>query len=306
MTQHSILTEYQSITALLHGMEYINLSHRREQAPISVENYNRHIPTTNNSELSKPLSQLINNSKGLIENIIVHGSAGDCSSIPFSDLDATIVISDKITQSHQSLLRLQHYMRKEVLPFLYAYDSSQHHGFFFLWPALCKQYDEAILPPCVYDQAWAINPVSLSIQTKHNSSKGRTIALIKQALNSLENSSSWTKYTYKNLLSHLLILPSVHATEQGSSGLKSNSFDPFIVLFPNYKLIYEFASEQRLNWQHKHKFSATPLHLFAWRILGHKYPKVMAYRFPKHHIETNTLNNIRASLEDILNKSIDK
>ena len=306
MTQQSILNDYLSLVGLVNRSATKNQIQFREQSPVTIREYSRDIPAGNDSMLTLALKRLVDGSDGLIENIIVHGSAGDYTTVSFSDLDATIVISDKTVKSSHELLRLQHYMHRAVLPFLYTYDNSQHHGFFFLWPSLCENYDEAILPPCVYDRAWAVNPIILSIRTEHNSSMGRTSALITQILNSLGKNSSWTKYTFKNLLSHLLILPSVFATEQGNSAIKPESFTPFIQVFPEYKLVYEFASEQRLKWRHDHKYSVTPIHQLAWRVLSHRYPKVMAYRYPLHYMETSVLDNIRYSLESILYKGIDE
>jgi len=280
MNFNATLNLYRKTYSYVHGLPATSETTHLLQCPVSTTTFRHTIQERKGlkgSCLEESLQRLQSESNGLISNILVHGSAGDHSSIDFSDLDATLLIPDNVIYSQSGLNNLKGYLKSKVLPFLYSYDRSQHHGFFLLWPELCKAYDEAILPPIVYTNAWALYPIDLEITSTCNNSKGRFENMLSKISTRIQSKRFWSPYTFKNLISHLLIIPSIYYTEQGLSLLKQNSFSLFCSEFPEYEVIYEFASKERSNWRQGRNFSTSPLIKFGYYFLQGQLPNLLSH-----------------------------
>jgi|GEM_PF-6929931 len=303
MNSNSTLNLYRKTYSYVHGLPDTSEITGFLQCPVSTPSFQHTIPErsgTKESDLENCLQRLQSESNGLISNILVHGSAGDYSSIDFSDLDATLLIADNVAYSQSALKSLKLYLKGKVLPFLYSYDCNQHHGFFLLWPELCKAYDEAILPPIVYRNAWAIHKVDLEINCTHNNSKGRLENMLKRLSERIQNKRFWSPYTFKNLISHLLIIPSLYYTEQGSSTLKKNSFLMFCSEFPEYEVIYKFASKERSHWRQTKSFSTSSRIKFGYHLLQNKLPDLLSHLKPKIVIDDLDQSKLLSSIQSLL------
>jgi len=279
MTKPASIETYVTMQALLHGKTRAAPPKSNGQAPVTASTVQLEVsnqPPPPSQRLFKALNHLNIQSENLIDNIIVHGSQGDGTQNGFSDLDATLVIAQDVIDSAARLSTLTRFVQTKLMPFLYSVDPLQHHGFFLLWPGLQAHYDEAILPAQIYQKAWALKPVQLDFSIERNSANGRTQALFKQILSTLSRRDKLSRYEYKNLISHVLILPSVYYSEQGRSGLKASSFAPFCEQFPAYQTIYQEASTIRNTWQQAHHMNTTAFSKLGTRALGTDYPKYRA------------------------------
>ena len=87
---------------------------------------------------------------GVISNIVVHGSFGDYTAVPYSDVDLTLILRDGVIEDKQRLKQARRFITRRIIPFTLSIDPLQHHGPFVLWRQLQEDYNQAILPANVY------------------------------------------------------------------------------------------------------------------------------------------------------------
>lgn len=209
--------------------------------------------------------------RGLIDNILVHGSFGDGHFNSYSDLDSTLIISDGLLRDPAGWQSLARWHNRKFFPFLTRVDPLQHHGAFFLWSDLMDNYSEAILPIDVYrgGNAWAASRTNISLACHQPETNG---GLAVNTLNSLVNSeNSFFRYGYslfqaKRFLSNLMLVPALYYTDHGQSGLKQKSFKPFYEEFGHAANVIRDATAIRSTWQ-----SVGPLHTKIAQVSAHNY-----------------------------------
>ena len=84
--------------------------------------------------------------KEIVQNAIIHGSYGDYTYTPFSDLEITLVLCDGAATNPRKLDELRRWRIRKLNPLLVRIDPLQHHGPFYVWPELLRGYDESIMP----------------------------------------------------------------------------------------------------------------------------------------------------------------
>ena len=200
----------------------------------------------------------------LVSNLIVHGSYGDQTSNNYSDIDMTLILDDEIFTSSKKLTKLQKWLRNDLLPVVISVDPLQHHGPFFLWPNLIENYTEDILPIDVYQNAWAIEPLTVLFNSKSSNKTGNKAY---SALKNLQDDSKffhrgYTMYNIKRYLSNLMLVPALYWSDLGQPMFKGDSFEPFYKKFGSAAAPIKVASEIRQKWP------TTPEKIFKATQLG--------------------------------------
>lgn len=224
-----------SVSALLsgqaaHPIPSINIDessfHREEihfsRPPIT---YTVNIPwlTTLYAILDKPIQS------GLIKNSIIHGSYGDNTTTPFSDLEITLFLNDDILTSKSKARILASWVKKKLNPLLLRIDPLQHHSAFYIWQGLLDAYNQDILPLSAYKYAWAIKDETIRVKCHHQktteSLKLRYTSTAKKIIASKKNFFSYgvSPYAIKRLISNFVLLPAFYYQAKGMQYSKSDS-----------------------------------------------------------------------------------
>lgn len=165
---------------------------------------------------------------GVVENAIVHGSFGDFTQTPFSDLEVTVVINDGCLWNSNRRATVRQWLKETLNPVILTIDPLQHHGPFYLWPGLVSDYNEAILPLAAYRSAWALSPLSLTFTRRDNRERDSSFAL-RATLSSLRSyreryfREGVTPYSIKRLISNLVLLPAFLLQRDGAYRSKSEA-----------------------------------------------------------------------------------
>ena len=190
--------------------------------------------------------------EGVVRNIIVHGSYGDVTQCNFSDVDLTVVINESCLCDGELLRTLQRWLWKRLHRVVQSVDPLQHHGPFFLWERLIRDYSEAVLPVAAYESAWAVEPAALRF-TCHADNKARPIPASVAMCESLVGRIPLglrlgNMFSLKQYLSRLLLVPALYAADNGHPLHKAASFPPFYLRFPEASQPVKAASEIRATW----------------------------------------------------------
>lgn len=216
------------------------------------------IETTHASRLSwvEPLQEAVLAARyeGVVDNAIVHGSFGDHSYTEFSDLEITLLLSDRVFTSPEMALALRRWIRGTLNPLILAVDPLQHHGPFYLWPALLSRYSEAILPLAAYRSSWAVVPAGAAF-TLHDVPPGESSSSLDATLNSLSNyrrkffRHGVTPYAIKRLLSNIMLVPAFLRQRNGIHGSKPDAIAALAALdIPQVLEVMRLCTAYRAEW----------------------------------------------------------
>src|SRR5690606_11219768 len=87
----------------------------------------------------------------------VHGSLGSYEEVPYSDLDALVILNDGAFRSPARLARTARALGR-ARAFMYAHDPLQHHGWFVLTEADLRSHCEAYFPAVLFRYAKSLLP----------------------------------------------------------------------------------------------------------------------------------------------------
>jgi hypothetical protein len=191
--------------------------------------------------------------RGLIEDVIIHGSYGDFTFTNFSDLEITLVLSRFLYLKKEKELSI--WLKKVINPFILKVDPIQHHGPFFLWPDFLENYNELILPVCAYDKSWSIDGINLTVKKNIDLDfKVQKEALLK-TLNALLNCDKYffkygmSPYSIKRLISNFLLLPAFFYQSHGEIIGKPESIERIMHCNDlNIRGAIDMASALRADW----------------------------------------------------------
>lgn len=190
--------------------------------------------------------------KGIISNIIVHGSYGDYSYTNFSDLDITLVLEEEIFRNININTLSRKWILGKIYPFLYRVDPLQHHGPFYLWPGLIKKYSESILPLDVYKCSWGLKEEVIGFNTinRYNNDSRLSQTTCQSLLNHKISffSHGYSMYAVKRYLSNLMILPAFYFTDTHCPMHKKESFFLFKNKYKNSQEIIDISTHLRNIW----------------------------------------------------------
>jgi hypothetical protein len=192
----------------------------------------------------------------LVRNIIVHGSYGDFTYTSYSDLDLTVVTTDRVVEQEENIVKLRNWVECYLWPMMLAVDPLQHHGPFYLWQDLRDTYPENILPVQAYQEAWAMMGQRLKFRIAKRSSKKLSarqdlcVGHCKRLMNPEKQffERGMSMYSLKNYLSNLMLLPCRYWQQMGRPMHKSRCFDPFYRKFPTVSRPIRMAACLRRRW----------------------------------------------------------
>ena len=238
-------------------------------------------------------------SEDFVTNIVVHGSFGDLTSNNYSDVDMTLILDDNIFNSSNKLIKLQNWLRNDLLPVVITVDPLQHHGPFFLWPNLIENYTEEILPIDVYQNAWAMEPITLSFSSQSSDKRGNKAY---RALKNLQDDSKffhrgYTMYNIKRYLSNLMLVPALYWSDLGKPIFKADSFEPFYKKFGSAADPIKVASVIRQKWP------LTPEKTFKATQLGSRVKGGLEVARQLYHDESITdilVNQVIPGISDLV------
>ena len=234
-------------------------------------------------------ARLLESYPELLSNVIFHGSYGDFTNVSYSDLDFILLVTEDSLKLRHTRKRLRQIMLGEVFPFIYRIDPLQHHGAFWLWPALQRRYCQDILPICVYEKSWAVYPetVELNVMEIERAPRApRLMELVEREYSYLVAHPK-DSYAMKCFLSHIMILPCLYFSDINQHMYKAQSFRPFYERFGGLSRWVRTASRMRWLWPSTKTQLGyfLPLHRLS-RVLGPRYPIFIgkAVRLPEDKI----------------------
>lgn len=195
---------------------------------------------------------------GIIQDLIVHGSYGDFTFTPFSDLEITVVLSEGVLVSRKKADLFRRWVSRRLNPFIVQVDPLQHHGVFFLWNQIESAYDQAILPLCAYSNCWSLTGEVRSISCLDNTEALRKI-YHNRLLSTLHALTSYDSaflaqraslYAVKQMLSNLFLVPPLYYQANGEMLDKRSAIERFLGLseYPEMIESIKLASHKRANW----------------------------------------------------------
>ena len=252
------------------------------------------------SKFLHPISNLIeflSNEKNLyIKHFLIHGSLRDMEYVPgWSDLDTWVIVSDQVFHKKNRLLELKKIFI-ELNKFLLEVDPIAHHGFILLLESDLTNYDESILPIQVLKRAGSLiqNDV-IKINISENSlKKSRRFTDMKILFDMFNKTGEFHHHPYmgryltkdslfnnegmyqlKYLISLVMSVPVLYFTEIGKPVYKSESFESFSRIFPDYVDIINIFSEIRKCWGNHENHPYIP----------NKIPEWLTKKIPENFIE---------------------
>lgn len=163
-----------------------------------------------------------------ISCVAVHGSQATRDACDFSDVDVLVVVEDRKTftaEEHAAAVKeLQGLLRA-----IYRYDPLMHHGLMFFPASGFDAYDQTFLPVETLRRACALHgPSRLAIrlipEAKNSSSKRVLNALSVIRTRLAEHAAQRDDYSFKRMISNILLLPALLAAARGHQVYKRDSF----------------------------------------------------------------------------------
>jgi hypothetical protein len=192
--------------------------------------------------------------KEIVQNAIVHGSYGDYTYTPFSDLEITLVLCDGTAIDRRKLDELRRWRIRQLNPLLVHIDPLQHHGPFYVWPELLRGYDESILPISCYQSAWALDPIDLEF-TPYMPATGDPSYPLLVTLTSLASFErnffrfGLTPYSIKRLLSNVMLVPAFLFQSKSHMCTKKEAIDRTRELgVRQITDVIDFSTQTRASW----------------------------------------------------------
>ena len=189
-----------------------------------------------------------------IYQILLHGSQATNDTCDFSDVDVLVILDDSrpfTASEHRTAIS----ELRALLKSIFLYDCLMHHGLMFLRRSLLEDYEEAFLPVETLQNAMVLHGplrVRLRRAVPHLSLiKKRLRASAKSLNNRLErNDHTRNDYSFKSLLSGLLLMPSLLLESVNVFCYKKESFSlgPRQFADINWSVI-TWAEELRLRWK---------------------------------------------------------
>ena len=185
----------------------------------------------------------------LIDNIIVHGSYGDFTITPYSDLDLVVCLSQRAVENPRHRRTLRALFRTLLLPLIHSVDPLQHHGAFLLWPTLADAYVQSILPAVAYTRAWSVKPLNLRLNISSHPGPPKLNGLLQTITAEKRRClNARSLFFTKRFLSHIMMVPCLYFGDRGRYLHKADSFSPFVSRFPDTQSLFGTLSDIRHRW----------------------------------------------------------
>lgn len=219
--------------------------------------------------------------KGIVRTAIVHGSYGDYTYTPFSDLEITLVLCGDVLTDHRKLDELRRWRIQQLNPLMTRMDPLQHHGAFYLWPEVLRGYDESILPIRCYESAWALEPIELNFTPYLTADSDPSFPLLVtlRSLGRFEQTflqHGLTPYSIKRLLSNLMLVPAFLFQSKSHMLTKPEAISRLRELgISRISEVIDYSTDMRANWP----TSPDWLGSLRSKFIGSRIPSGRADRF---------------------------
>lgn len=88
-------------------------------------------------------------------DLLIHGSHADETSTPFSDIDDIVILNESFFQSYE-IFEYSIKVLHELNHIYQLHDITQHHGHWVFTYNELLQYDESMMPECVFDESLSV------------------------------------------------------------------------------------------------------------------------------------------------------
>jgi hypothetical protein len=173
-----------------------------------------------------------------LEGAYAHGSTGTNEEVPYSDLDALVILGDRAFESARALTDLAARLGS-LQRIMFDFDPLQHHGWFVLTAADLDWYCDAYFPAELFRHARSLLPVTGGLVNVRPRESGREIreafaALATATIRELESGRIPSDaYRLKGTLSRILLLPCLYLQARHGTGVfKKASFAAAAAEFP--------------------------------------------------------------------------
>lgn len=163
-----------------------------------------------------------------IPHVAIHGSQATGDACAFSDVDVLVVVEDRKTftagEHAAAVKELQRLLRA-----IYRYDPLMHHGLMFFPASGFDAYDQTFLPLETLRRASVLHGSKrLAVRTVPGAAETsrrrvqNALAVIRARL--AEHAAERDDYSFKRVVSNILLLPALLAAARGHQVYKKDSF----------------------------------------------------------------------------------
>lgn len=218
---------------------------------IIIENYDGSNP------LVHKIKEFISPLESCMIGAYVHGSMGTYEEISYSDFDGFVILKDSVFYDTETIKKvgIRLYQSEKIMREI---DPLQHHGWFILTESDLRNYPEHYFPHELFKYSKSLfGESNISFQLNDNDLS----EVFKKSFDKLANSilkktgsKSYltNQYSFKNLLSEFMLLPSIYIQAKTQKGIfKKFSFDILRQELGSSYEIMDKISKVRANWNYK-------------------------------------------------------
>ncbi len=161
--------------------------------------------------------------------ILIHGSQATGDTCEFSDVDVLVILDDLHNFGRDEHLQTVHELRM-LLTSVFAFDSLMHHGLMWLQASALEDYDERFLPVETLQLSKVLfgpQDLRLSPRPPDGPASAQRVRAAAQSLRGqlIRHEHLRGDYQLKNLISGILLLPSLFLASKSVFVYKRRSFD---------------------------------------------------------------------------------
>ena len=286
-----------------------NSSNYSEYIQYSIENY------TGSNLYAKKISDFLKTTIG--DNLLgayVHGSVATSEEIPYSDFDGFIILKNETILDSKKLKRVAQVLG-ESEKIMFEMDPLQHHGWFILTENDLKNYPEYYLPSDILNFSKCLfGKNQISLRVKKTGFKNEYIESFHSMVSAIHKkleSKSFLKnyYSFKNLLSQFMLLPSFYIQAKTANGIyKKFSFEKVKTEIKEKYNVMDEISFLRKNWNYHPpsfyrliiKYPDSILRLLPSQYFSGDLPQDVINKFDDSFIKRmqDFINNLKDYLEE--------
>jgi len=286
-----------------------NSSNYSEYIQYSIENY------TGSNLYVKKISDFLETTIG--DNLLgayVHGSVATSEEIPYSDFDGFIILKNETILDSKKLKRVAQVL-SESEKIMFEMDPLQHHGWFILTENDLKNYPEYYLPSAILNFSKCLfgeNQISLIVKkTGFKNEYIESFHGMASAIHKKLESKSFLKnyYSFKNLLSQFMLLPSFYIQAKTANGIyKKFSFEKVKTELKEKYNVMDEISFLRKKWNYHppyfyrliKKYPDSILRLLPSKYFSGSLPHDVINKFDDSFIKRmqDFVNNLKDYLEE--------
>lgn len=167
--------------------------------------------------------------KDELVSVIIHGSYGSGDQVPYSDIDALVIIRNEVFSVPERLARVASVLSK-ARRHMYRIDPIQHHGWFVLTEQDLSRYPDFVLPVSAIRKGYCLLGAEELQISMMKDAEDHFLSNFRNHTERLENklSAGWRPrnlYQLKSLLSEFMMIPVLYQQAREGNGVdKKESF----------------------------------------------------------------------------------